>query len=62
MSAVDSPDPGGMTPDDLLTIVRSAVQSSRCVGMEITIYDPTLDPDRQGARLIVDLLSKALQE
>jgi hypothetical protein len=30
--------------------------------MEITIYDPTLDPDRQGARLIVDLLSKALQE
>jgi len=62
MSAVDSPDPGGMTPDDLFMIVRSVVQSPRCVGMEKTIYDPTLDPGRQGARLIVDLVSKALQE
>jgi arginase len=62
MPAVDSPDPGGMNPDDLLTFARSAVQSPHCVGMEITIYDPTLDPDRLGARLIVDLLSRALQE
>lgn len=62
MPAVDSPDPGGMTPEELFTIVRSAVRSLRCVGMEITIYDPTLDPGRQGARLIVDLLSNALQE
>jgi arginase len=62
MPAVDSPDPGGMNPDELLTIVKSAIQSPRCIGMEITIYDPTLDPGRHGARLIVDLLSKALQE
>ena len=62
MPAVDSPDPGGMNPDELLIIVRSAIQSLRCIGMEITIYDPTLDPARHGARLIVDLLSKALQE
>jgi arginase len=62
MPAVDSPDPGGMNPDDLLTIVGSAIRSPRCIGMEITIYDPTLDPGRHGARLIVDLLSKAFQE
>jgi arginase len=62
MPAVDSPDPGGMNPDELLTIVRSATQSPRCNGMEITIYDPTLDPGAHGARLIVDLLSMALQE
>jgi arginase len=62
MPAVDSPDPGGMNPDELLTIVRSAIQSPRCIGMELTIYDPTLDPGRHGARLIVDLLSKAFQE
>jgi arginase len=62
MPAVDSPDPGGMNPDELLTIVRSAIQSPRCIGMEITIYDPTIDPSRHGARLIVDLLCRALQE
>jgi arginase len=62
MPAVDSPDPGGMNPDELFTIVRAAIQSPRCVGMEITIYDPTLDPGRLGARLIVDLLSNALRE
>lgn len=60
MPAVDSPNPGGMNPDELLTIMTSAIQSPRCIGMEITIYDPTLDPSRQGARLIVDLLSNAL--
>jgi arginase len=62
MPAVDSPDPGGMNPDELLTILRSAIESPRRIGMEITIYDPTLDPGRHGARLIVDLLSMALQE
>ncbi len=62
MPAVDSPDPGGMNPGDLLTILRAATQSPNCIGMEITIYDPTLDPRGQGARLIVDLLSNALQE
>jgi arginase len=62
MPAVDSPDPGGMSPGDLLTILRAATQSPNCIGMEITIYDPTLDPRGQGARLIVDLLSNAFQE
>jgi len=61
MPAVDSPDPGGMNPDELLIILRSAIQSPRCIGMEITIYDPTMDPARHGARLIVDLLSMAFQ-
>jgi arginase len=62
MPAVDSPDPGGMNPGELLTILKAAAQSPSCIGMEITIYDPTLDPSGQGARLIVDLLSNALQE
>jgi arginase len=62
MPAVDSPDPGGMSPDEVLTVLRAAVQSPRCVGMEITIYDPTLDPGRDAARLIVDLLGKAFEE
>jgi len=56
MAAVDSPDPGGLHRDELLSVVRAAVWSPRCVGMEMTIYDPELDVGGNGARLIVDLL------
>jgi arginase len=62
MPAVDSPDPGGMNPTELLEVLRASIQSKRCVGMEIAIYDPTLDPDARGARLIVDLLSRAFNQ
>ena len=56
MPAVDSPNPGGMTPEELLTTLKIAVSSKQCVGMEVTIYDPTQDPKEQGADLIVKLL------
>ena len=59
MPAVDSPNPGGMTPEELLTTLKIAVNSKRCIGMEVTIYDPTLDPKEQGADLIVEVLSQA---
>lgn len=58
MPAVDSPEAGGMTPQELSTLLQVATQSDRCVGMEITIYDPTLDPAGKGADLIVNLLAK----
>jgi len=48
-----------MNPTELLGVLRGCIQSKRCVGMEITIYDQTLDPGEQGARLIVDLLVRA---
>jgi arginase len=59
MPAVDSPNPGGMTPEELLTTLKIAVHSKRCIGMEVTIYDPTQDPKEQGADLIVRLLAQA---
>jgi arginase len=58
MPAVDSPETGGMTPQELSTLLKAAVHSNRCVGMEITIYDPTLDPGGKGADLIVDILAE----
>jgi arginase len=58
MPAVDSPQPGGMTPHELSTLLRAAVNSERCVGMEITIYDPTLDPEGRGADLIIRMLAQ----
>jgi arginase len=57
MPAVDSPETGGMTPHDLSTLLKVAINSVRCVGMEITIYDPTLDPAGRGADLIVNMLA-----
>jgi arginase len=58
MPAVDSPETGGMTPQELSTLLKVAANSDRCVGMEITIYDPTLDPAGKGADLIVNLLAE----
>jgi arginase len=58
MPAVDSPEDGGMTPEELSTLLKVAASSNRCVGMEITIYDPTLDPAGKGADLIVNLLAE----
>ncbi len=56
MPAVDSPDPGGMTPHELSALLKAAVKSKHCIGMEITIYDPTLDPGGGGAGLITNMM------
>jgi arginase len=62
MSAVDSPEPGGMTPQELSTLLEAALNSQRCIGMEITIYDPTLDPSGAGADLIIQMLAELFLE
>jgi len=60
MPAVDSPDPGGMTPTELTKVLKRAIWSRKCVGMELTIYDPERDPTGRCANLIVDVLSDAV--
>ncbi|MGW0882356.1 arginase family protein [Streptomyces sp. NPDC002671] len=60
MPAVDSPDDGGLLPAELAPLLRRLVGSQRCVGVNITIYDPDLDPDGSCAALLADLLVSAL--
>ena len=60
MPAVDSPDPGGMTPDELVMVLRRALVSPRVVGMQLTIFDPDLDADGACATRLVNLLADAL--
>ncbi len=60
MPAVDSPDPGGMTPAELTKALKGAIASKKCAGMELTIYDPELDPTGRCATVIVDILSKVI--
>ncbi|MBY8882738.1 arginase family protein [Actinacidiphila acidipaludis] len=60
MPAVDSPDDGGLMPGELASLLRTLVRSERCVGLNLTIYDPDLDPDGTGAALLAELLVSAL--
>ncbi|MEU1014483.1 arginase family protein [Streptomyces sp. NPDC005900] len=61
MPAVDSPDPGGLHPEELLALLRPLLESSRCVGLNLTIYDPDLDPEGTAGDLLADLLVAALE-
>jgi arginase len=62
MPAVDSPNPFGITPEQLAPILSELVSSPMCAGLDVAIYDPDLDPDRTGARLLTDLITDLLRD
>jgi len=59
MPAVDSPDPDGLLPDELLALLRPLVRSPHCVGLNVTIYDPDLDPEATAGALLADIVVAA---
>ncbi|MFE3742614.1 arginase family protein [Streptomyces sp. NPDC059134] len=61
MPAVDSPDDGGLFPGELAVLLRTLVGSERCTGLNVTIYDPDLDPDGRAGTLLTDLVVGALE-
>ncbi|HEU6453545.1 MAG TPA: arginase family protein [Gemmatimonadaceae bacterium] len=60
MPAVDSPDPGGLSLDTVADLLRPLVRHPRALGLELTIYDPGLDPDGSCARRLAALLECVL--
>lgn len=62
MPAVDSPEPGGLLSDELVTLLAPLVRHPLARGLSLSIYDPALDPDRAGARLLVNMLEWLLRE
>lgn len=62
MPAVDSPDDGGLLPEELGPLLRVLVRSPRRVGLDVTVYDPDLDPDGTAGALLTDLLVAAFAE
>ena len=60
MPAVDSPIPGGLDLNEALALLGPVVRHPAALGLQVTIYDPTLDTDRTGASRIVDLLERSL--
>ena len=62
MPFVDSPEPGGLDPENLGEILAELLNNSRAIGMELTIYDPKRDHDGRGAELLVHMLVGALRK
>jgi arginase len=61
MPAVDSPEPGGPGLHELSALIGPLVGHPKALGLQLTIYDPRLDPDRTCARRIVELLERVLE-
>jgi arginase len=58
MPAVDSPEPGGPDVNELADLLAPLLWHPRALGMELTIYDPMLDPDEGCGRRLVGLLEQ----
>ncbi|MBZ0111171.1 MAG: arginase family protein [Thermoanaerobaculia bacterium] len=59
MHAADCPEPDGLSFLTLSRLLGGLVKRERCVGIELTIYDPDLDRDGVCATRIVDCLGHA---
>lgn len=60
MPAVDYRMPGGLWPEELTESLAAALASPLAVGMEVTIYNPTLDDcERSAARALAKAITAA---
>jgi arginase len=60
MPAVDYRLPGGFSPAELREVLRVLMRTGRAVGIEITIYNPRLDPDGAAGRALVSAVVAGL--
>jgi arginase len=61
MPAVDAPEPGGLTHSELVALLGTLVASDLAVGMQLTIFDPDLDPDGRLAAELTDTVVAGLR-
>lgn len=60
LSAVDSPSPGGLSPDHLTSLLTTL--APRALGAQVTVFDPDLDPDGTQATLLADIIVAGLSD
>jgi len=60
MPAVDYRLPDGLTPDELTTVLRTLLGSGLAVGLDVTVFNPALDPDGAIARQLVESIASGL--
>ncbi|MGH7460765.1 MAG: arginase family protein [Longimicrobiales bacterium] len=61
MPAVDSPEPGGPNFEQLAALLVPLAAQPRALGLQITLYDPSLDRDRKYGTGMVEMMSSALR-
>jgi arginase len=62
MPAVDSPDPpGGLSYAELTALLATLLRSPLAVGLEVTVFDPDLDPDGTLAEALTTMIVAAFQ-
>ena len=60
MPAVDYRQPGGLSLDELATLLAAATATGRVAGVEVTIYNPALDPDGTAGAALTGALARGL--
>jgi arginase len=60
MQAVDDPRPDGLTWDDGIAVLRTAIVSDRAAGLQTAIYNPDIDPDGSNGRGLAAAIRTAL--
>lgn len=60
MPAVDYHLPGGLTWEELESVLRRALGDPRAVGLDVTIFNPRLDPDGTIATRLAECLRRGL--
>ena len=60
LAAVDYPQPGGLTWQQLSQLTSAALATQGCAGWSVCIYNPDLDPDLSGADAVVGYLIQAI--
>lgn len=58
MNAVDSPDPGGLDPQQLVELLQ--LLAPNAIGASVTVFDPDLDPTGSQAALLADIIEAGL--
>ncbi|XRQ06708.1 arginase family protein [Actinomadura welshii] len=61
MPAVDSPNPNGLSFEELTSVLGTLVSSPRALGLHIAIYDPELDRDGMAGAALTDTVVAALE-
>ncbi|TDE18793.1 arginase family protein [Actinomadura sp. 6K520] len=60
MPAVDSPNPNGLSFEELTSVLTTLAASPRALGLHVTIYDPELDTDGMAGAALTDTVVTAL--
>jgi arginase len=59
LPAVDYPQPGGFSWQQLTSVARAAISRPSTIGWDVTIYNPDLDPHEAHAAAIVQFIAAA---